>query len=184
MGISFACFNRRENCYSLAILIARNLASLGLKKHRAILQGRWKSLSASPKPHPSKPPLQHATSENGSCAAVFGMLRSRNCTATSAFLQCGSHLDQKLRWNKQKNCTATLKKLGCRKVALSCRFPSGLVGWIQGKKSIHHHRCIPPFSVCRPTPRSQSKKAMVLQSKKSYGVDHFLGKQPWQPMPP
>ena len=36
------------------------------------------------------------------------------------------------------------------------------------KKSIHHHRGTPPCSVCRPTPRSQSKK--------SYGVYHFPGK--------
>ena len=36
------------------------------------------------------------------------------------------------------------------------------------KKSIHHHRGIPLFSVCRPTPRSQSKK--------SYGAYHFPGK--------
>ena len=36
------------------------------------------------------------------------------------------------------------------------------------KKSIHHHRGTPLFSVCRPTPRSQSKK--------SYGVYHFPGK--------
>ena len=38
----------------------------------------------------------------------------------------------------------------------------------QRKKSIHHHRGTPLFSVCRPTPR--------LQSKKSYGVYHFPGK--------
>ena len=37
------------------------------------------------------------------------------------------------------------------------------------KKSIHHHRGTPLFSVCRPTPRSQSKK-------ESYGVHHFPGK--------
>ena len=36
------------------------------------------------------------------------------------------------------------------------------------KKSIHHHRGTLPFSVCRPTPRSQSKKI--------YGVYHFPGK--------
>ena len=36
------------------------------------------------------------------------------------------------------------------------------------KKSIHHHRGTPLFSVCRPTPRSQSKK--------SYGVYPFPGK--------
>ena len=38
----------------------------------------------------------------------------------------------------------------------------------RGKKSIHHHRGTPPFSVCCPTPRSQSKK--------SYGVYYFYGK--------
>ena len=38
----------------------------------------------------------------------------------------------------------------------------------RGKKSIHHHRGTPPFSVCRPTPRSQNKK--------SYGLYHFPGK--------
>ena len=37
----------------------------------------------------------------------------------------------------------------------------------RGKKSIHHHRGTPLFSVCRPTPRSQSKKR--------YGVYHFPG---------
>ena len=35
-------------------------------------------------------------------------------------------------------------------------------------QSIHQHRGTPPFSVCRQTPRSQSKK--------SYGVYHFPGK--------
>ena len=52
--------------------------------------------SASPKRHPSEPhpPLQHATSEDGSCAAIFGMLCCRSCTATLAFLQCGRHFDQ------------------------------------------------------------------------------------------
>ena len=36
------------------------------------------------------------------------------------------------------------------------------------KKSIHHRCGTPLFSVCRPTPMSQSKK--------SYGVYHFPGK--------
>ena len=36
------------------------------------------------------------------------------------------------------------------------------------KRSIHHHRGSPLCSVCRPTPRSQSKK--------SYGVYHLRGK--------
>ena len=38
----------------------------------------------------------------------------------------------------------------------------------KGSTCIHHHRGTPLFSVCRPTPRSQSKK--------SYGVYHFPGK--------
>ena len=38
----------------------------------------------------------------------------------------------------------------------------------QGEKSIHHHGGTPLFSVCHPTPRSQSQK--------SYGVYHFPGK--------
>ena len=37
-----------------------------------------------------------------------------------------------------------------------------------GRKSIYHHRGTPPFSVCRPTPRSQNKII--------YGVCHFPGK--------
>ena len=54
----------------------------------------------------------------------------------------------------------------CTKIALSiCDFHCPRH---RGKKSIHHHRGTPPFSVCRPTPRSQSKK--------SYGVYHFPGK--------
>ena len=71
------------------------------------------------------------------------MLRCRNCTATLAFLQCGSHLDQ------TKNCTATSKKLRCRKVALSCRFPAGfkpprLGTHVSDLLSGHHSL----FSVC------------------------------------
>ena len=54
------------------------------------------------------PPLQHATSENGSCLAIFGKLQCRSRTAAFVFLQCGSHFYQKLRCNEQNNCTATL----------------------------------------------------------------------------
>ena len=49
------------------------------------------------------------------------MLRCRNCTATSAFLQCGSHLDQKLRCRERK--TALQHRKSC--VAGKCRFPAG-----------------------------------------------------------
>ena len=69
--------------------------------------------------------FQHATSENGSCAAVFGLLRCRSCTATVAFLQCGSlFFLPGAALQQAKNCSATLKKLRCKKVALSCRFPA------------------------------------------------------------
>ena len=68
-------------------------------------------------------PTPNATSENGSCAAVFGMLRCRNCTATSAFLQSGSHLDraaanEKLHCNIEK---AALQESGPF-LPLSCGF--------------------------------------------------------------
>ena len=46
---------------------------------------------------------------------------------------------------------------------------SGVFGLCSRPAGSQHHRGTPPFSVCRPTPRSQSKK--------SYGVYHFLGKQ-------
>ena len=82
------------------------------------------SLSGSPKPHPSKPhPWHHATSENGSCAAVFGMLRCRNCTAAFAFLQCGRHLYQKLRCSKRK--TALQHRNRC--VAGKWRLPAAFL---------------------------------------------------------
>ena len=51
-------------------------------------------------------------------------------------------------------------------LSFSLHFSSRLYG--RGKKSIHHHRGTPLFSVCRPTPRSQSQN--------SYGVYHFPGK--------
>ena len=53
------------------------------------------------------------------------MLHCRNCTATSAFLQCGSHLDQKLRCSKRKlHCNieqAALQESGAF-LPLSCGF--------------------------------------------------------------
>ena len=43
--------------------------------------------------------------ESGSCAAIFGMLRCRSCTATFVFLQCACHFDQ--------SCAAASEKLHC-----------------------------------------------------------------------
>ena len=76
--------------------------------------------STSPKPHPSKPhPCNMPQAKNGSCAAIFGKLRCRSCTATFASLQCGSHFYQKLRCSKRKNCSATVKKLRCSFLRIS-----------------------------------------------------------------
>ena len=61
-----------------------------------------------------------ATPLISSCAAIFGKLRCRSCTAAFAFLQCGSHLYQKLR-------AATSEKLHCNIescVAGKSRFPA------------------------------------------------------------
>ena len=51
------------------------------------------------------------------------MLRCRNCTATFAFLQCGSHLYQKLRCSKRK--TALQHRNRC--VAGKWRFPAAFL---------------------------------------------------------
>ena len=95
-----------------------------LKVARPKLEMRPKS--GSPKPHPSKPhPCnmpQAVTSENGSCAAVFGMLRCRNCTATFAFLQCGRHLYQKLRSSKRKTALQHRNRCVAAFLPLSCGF--------------------------------------------------------------
>ena len=57
---------------------------------------------------------------NRSCAAVFGTLRCRSCTATFAFLQCGCHFDQKLRCSKRKTAARHCKNCIARK----WRFPA------------------------------------------------------------
>ena len=67
--------------------------------------------------------MPQAKTEATCCAAIFGMLRCRSCTATLAFLQCGCHFDQKLRCSKRK--IATLESCVARK----CR----------EEKSVHHH---------------------------------------------
>ena len=87
---------------------------------------RWSSiLSASPKPHLLNP--TPATSHKRKAKTEVALQFSESCAAevalaTFAFLQCGCHFYKKLSCNKQKDCTATLEKLLCRKVALSCRF--------------------------------------------------------------
>ena len=72
-----------------------------------IFLGTFSHKSASPKPHPSKPHLCNMPqAKNGSCAAVFGMLRCRSCTAAFAFLQCRCHFDL-------LSCAAASAKLQC-----------------------------------------------------------------------
>ena len=60
-------------------------------------------------------------------------------------------------WHKDKSYHETF--LDLFSIAASCFMKN------RRKKSIHHHRGTPLLLVCRPTPRSQSKK--------SYGVYHF-----------
>ena len=49
------------------------------------------------------------------------------------------------------------------------------------KKSMHHHRGTPPFSVCRPTLRSQSKNKLwcipFSWENKEKGIHHRFGKK-------
>ena len=47
----------------------------------------------------------------------FGILRCRSCTANFALSAVRSPLEM-------ENCIATLKRLHCKKVVLSCRFPA------------------------------------------------------------
>ena len=59
-----------------------------------------KNFSASPKPHPSKP--HPCNMPPAKTEAALQMPRCRRCTATLAFLQCGSHFHEKLRCSKRK----------------------------------------------------------------------------------
>ena len=90
-------------------------------------------------------------SESRSCAAIFGKLRCRSCTATLAFLQ----------WEVifTKSCPSTseklhcnIDKLRCRKVALSCRFPEDFRLPRLGPADfcgIADSRCCTPTSFCQ-----------------------------------
>ena len=96
--------------------IATGCATIWTRTHQNL-----KVLSASPKPHPSKPHpcnMPQAKTEVAlqfleCCAAEVALQHSLFCSAdvilTKPALQ------------QAKNCTATLQKLRCRKVALSCR---------------------------------------------------------------
>ena len=70
--------------------------------------------------------------------------------------------------NRQNGPKALSTKPGFGHSAESAKLDAVQKAPNRGKKSIHHQRGTPLFSVCRPTPRSQSKK--------SYGVYHF----PWK----
>ena len=80
--------------------------------------------SASPKPHPSKPHpcnMPQAKTEvalqfSECCAAEVALQHWLFCSADVILAKsCAA---------ASENCTATLEKLHCRKVALSCRFPA------------------------------------------------------------
>ena len=82
--------------------------------------------SASPKPHPSKPRPCNMPQAKTEVALQFS-----ECCAAETALQHWLFCNAEVIWTKNcaaaktKNCTATSKKLRCRKVALSCRFPCG-----------------------------------------------------------
>ena len=81
--------------------------------------------SASPEPHPSKPhpynmpqaKMKVALQFSECCAAEVALQHSPFCSAEIVFTKICAAANE--------NCTATSKKLRCRKVALSCRFPAG-----------------------------------------------------------
>ena len=101
------------------------------------------------------------------CAAAS----SSSCDATPTFTEVPPSCAAPNMFRRSEKCRCPLAKrhkiMNCYAVMfLLC--PSSLAIH-SGKKSIHHHRATPPFSVCRPTPRSQQKKTMVCTI--------FLGKQ-------
>ena len=87
--------------------------------------GLLRKLSASPKPDPSKPHPCNMPQAKTEVALQF----SECCAAGTAlqhwlFSAVRKSFGPKAALQQTKNCTATSKKLHCRKVALSCRFPA------------------------------------------------------------
>ena len=82
------------------------------------------NLSANPKPHPSKPhpcnrpqaKTEVALQFSESCAAEVALQHSLFSSADIIFTKSCAATNE--------NCIATLRKLHCKKVALSCRFPA------------------------------------------------------------
>ena len=73
-----------------------------------------------------------------------------------------------------------------QKESTICNACGSMPQWIcsdacRGKKSTHHHRGAPPFSVCRPTPRSQSKNICGVYpfpgKTREKGIHHRSGKK-------
>ena len=80
--------------------------------------------SASLKPHPSKPhPCNMPQAKTEVALQFLECCAAENCTAAIAFLQCGSHLYQKLRCNERK--TALQHRNRC--VAGKWRFPAAVL---------------------------------------------------------
>ena len=78
------------------------------------------------KPPSLKPPfaaLQHKRKRKLRCSFRNAALQKLHCNIGFSAVQ--KSFGQEAALQQTKNCTATSKKLRCRKVALSCRFPAG-----------------------------------------------------------
>ena len=81
--------------------------------------------SASPKPDPSfnpTPATCHKQKRKLHCSFWSAALQKLHCNIV--FSAVRKSFGPKAALQQTKNCTATSKKLRCRKVALSCRFPA------------------------------------------------------------
>ena len=79
--------------------------------------------SGSPEPRPSKPTATcHKRKWKLRCSFWNVALQKLHCNI--CFSAVRKSFVPKAALQQAKNCTATLKKLRCRKVALSCRFPA------------------------------------------------------------
>ena len=124
--------------------------------------------SASPKPHPSKPHPSNMPQAKTEVALQF----LESCTAEVA-------LQHSLLCNVDifftKSCAATNKetalqhrKAGLQESGASCRFPAGLVGWIQGKKEYTPPPLHPSFLGLPPDPEvTEQKKLWCHRAKKA-----------------
>ena len=81
--------------------------------------------SASPKPHPSKPHPCNMPQAKTKLRCNFRNAALQKLHCNTGFSAVQKSFGPEAALQQTKNCTATSKKLRCRKVALSCRFPAG-----------------------------------------------------------